>query len=213
MIGAAALRRHTCAGAADAVRRTVRVAGWVHRRRDHGGRGLHRPARPLAASLQLVFHPEAAPEARAARAGSLSPEDVVSVDGRGRRPLGPRRSTRRIATGAVELRVDGPRDPVGGRPAAVLGGGRVPGGLRGAAADLPLPRHPPARGACGRWRCAPGRPGDAAGAGRRGLPRGRDARPHPLDPRGRARLPGAEPPAARLLVRAAAEPRSSSSSS
>ncbi len=53
---------------------------------------------------------------------------------------------------------------------------------------------------------ARGRRGDAARARRRGLPRGRDAGPDPVDPRGRARLPGAEPPAARLVVRAAAEP-------
>ena len=40
----------------------------------------------------------------------------------------------------------------------------------------------------------------------RGLPRGRDADPGQPDARGRARLPGAEPPASGQLLRAAAEP-------
>ena len=93
-----------------------------------------------------------------------------------------------------------------GRPAAVLGGGREPGGLRGAPPDLPLPRHPPPPPPAGARAARPGRRRDAPGARRRGLPRGGDAGAHPLHPRGRARLPGAEPPAAGLLVRAAPEP-------
>ena len=46
----------------------------------------------------------------------------------------------------------------------------------------------------------------------RGLPRDRDADPHPLDPRGRARLPRAEPAAARAPgTRCRSRPSSSSS--
>ncbi|MFZ4754935.1 MAG: OB-fold nucleic acid binding domain-containing protein, partial [Miltoncostaeaceae bacterium] len=37
MIGAARFRTHTAVGAAEATGQDVRVAGWVHRRRDHGG--------------------------------------------------------------------------------------------------------------------------------------------------------------------------------
>ena len=48
------------------------------------------------------------------------------------------------------------------------------------------------------------RQGDPRPPRGRGLPGDRDADPDPLDPRGRARLPRAEPPGAGLLVRAAA---------
>ena len=125
--------------------------------------------------------------------------------GRGRRALGPdgQPGARDRRRGAAR---GGPRDAVGGRSAAVLGGGREPGGVRGAAPDAPLPRHPPPPApACAR-DAQPRRLGHASGAGGRGLPRRRDARAHALDPRGRTRLPGAEPPAARLLVRPPAEP-------
>ena len=111
-----------------------------------------------------------------------------------------------IPTGGVEIARRAPGDPRRGRPAAVLGGGRVAGGLRGAAADLPLPRHPPPAPPAGPRDAQPGGVGDAPRAGGRRLPRGRDARADPLDARGRARLPGAQPDAARLLVRPAAEP-------
>jgi aspartyl-tRNA synthetase len=65
--------------AADAGRE-LRVAGWVHRRRDHGGL-VFIDLRDRTGLLQLVFHPESAPEAHAL-AGELRPEDVVSVSGK-----------------------------------------------------------------------------------------------------------------------------------
>jgi len=59
--------------------RELRVAGWVHRRRDHGGL-IFIDVRDRTGLLQLVFRPEEAPEAHAA-AGSLRPEHVISVAG------------------------------------------------------------------------------------------------------------------------------------
>ena len=64
---------------ADAVGEQVRVAGWVHRRRDHGGL-IFIDVRDRTGLLQLVFRPEEAPEAHAA-AGALRAEDVISVSG------------------------------------------------------------------------------------------------------------------------------------
>ena len=64
---------------ADGVGQQVRVAGWVHRRRDHGGL-IFIDVRDRTGLLQLVFRPEEAPAAHAA-AGNLRGEDVISVSG------------------------------------------------------------------------------------------------------------------------------------
>lgn len=58
----------------------VTVAGWVHRRRDHGG-VIFLDLRDRSGLLQVVVHPELAAEAFAA-AEALRPEHVVSVCGR-----------------------------------------------------------------------------------------------------------------------------------
>nr|WP_217924192.1 aspartate--tRNA ligase [Miltoncostaea oceani] len=101
MIGADRYRSHTCAGAAEALGATVRLSGWVHRRRDHGG-VVFIDLRDRSGVVQLVFHPEAA-EAHAA-AGQLSPEDVILVEGevlaRSAATVNPG-----IPTGAVEVGV------------------------------------------------------------------------------------------------------------
>ena len=57
----------------------LRVAGWVHRRRDHGGL-IFIDVRDRTGLLQLVFRPEEAPEVHAA-AGNLRGEDVITVSG------------------------------------------------------------------------------------------------------------------------------------
>ena len=101
MIGSDRYRTHTCVGAANAGGR-VRLAGWVHRRRDHGGL-IFVDLRDRSGLIQLVFDPEAAPEAHAA-AHRFHAEDVVSVDGEVA-PRDPKNVNPNIATGAVELRV------------------------------------------------------------------------------------------------------------
>ena len=81
--------------------RTVRVAGWVHRRRDHGGL-IFIDLRDRSGLLQLVFHPEAG-EAFAL-AESLRSEHVLSVEGRVvERDEG--NVNPNLATGAIELEV------------------------------------------------------------------------------------------------------------
>jgi aspartyl-tRNA synthetase len=58
---------------------TARVAGWVHRRRDHGGL-IFIDLRDRSGLVQLVFHPESASEAHAT-AHRLRSEDVITVRG------------------------------------------------------------------------------------------------------------------------------------
>jgi aspartyl-tRNA synthetase len=79
-----------------------RVAGWVHRRRDHGGL-IFIDLRDRTGLLQLVFRPEEAPEAHAA-AGRLRAEDVITATG----PLVRREEgtvNPNLPTGEVELAV------------------------------------------------------------------------------------------------------------
>ncbi len=64
---------------ADRVGDEVRVAGWVHRRRDHGGL-IFIDLRDRTGLLQLVFRPEEAPEAHAG-AERLRGEHVLSARG------------------------------------------------------------------------------------------------------------------------------------
>ncbi len=79
---------------------TVRAAGWVHRRRDHGGL-IFIDLRDRTGLLQLVFRPEEAPAAHAA-AGALRAEDVVSVSGQLVRRA-PEAVNPDLPTGEVEL--------------------------------------------------------------------------------------------------------------
>ena len=103
MIGAQRYRSHTCVGAADALGERVRVSGWVHRRRDHGG-VVFIDLRDRSGIVQLVFHPTDAPSGER-DAGSLSAEDVICVDGEviARSPQTVNPS---IPTGGVEIRVE-----------------------------------------------------------------------------------------------------------
>jgi aspartyl-tRNA synthetase len=84
------------------VGQTVRVAGWVHRRRDHGGL-IFIDLRDRTGLLQLVFHPEDA-GAAFALAESLRSEHVLTVSGElvAREPG---QVNADLATGAIELSV------------------------------------------------------------------------------------------------------------
>ena len=104
LIGSPRYRTHTCAGAAGAEGGRARVAGWVHRRRDHGG-VVFIDLRDRSGILQLVFHPEGAGAAAHAAAGELSPEDVVSVEGEVV-ARSPETVNEGIPTGRVELRAE-----------------------------------------------------------------------------------------------------------
>jgi aspartyl-tRNA synthetase len=104
MIGSPRYRTHRAADTAAAVGERARVAGWVHRRRDHGG-VVFVDLRDRSGILQLVFHPGGeAPEGHR-DAGGLSLEDVISVEGtvvaRSPETVNPA-----IPTGRVELRVE-----------------------------------------------------------------------------------------------------------
>lgn len=78
----------------------VTLAGWVHRRRDHGGL-IFIDLRDSKGIVQVVFNPEAVPEAHRT-AGSLRSEWVVLVEGDVRqRPAGSENPN--IPTGEIEV--------------------------------------------------------------------------------------------------------------
>ncbi len=81
----------------------ARVAGWVHRRRDHGGL-IFIDLRDRSGIVQLVFHPDRAPEAHKA-AHALRSEDVLTAAGtvvrREQANVNPN-----LQTGEIELAVD-----------------------------------------------------------------------------------------------------------
>ncbi len=89
---------------ASAVDRTVRLAGWVHRRRDHGGL-IFIDLRDRSGVVQLVFHPDLSGLAFGA-AERLRSEHVVSVEGEVvRREEG--NVNPQLATGEIEVHVRG----------------------------------------------------------------------------------------------------------
>src|SRR4051795_8405933 len=80
----------------------VRIAGWVNRRRDHGGL-IFIDLRDRSGIVQVTFHPETAPEAHA-QAQRLRSEHVISVSGEVvRREEG--NVNPRLPTGEVEVDV------------------------------------------------------------------------------------------------------------
>jgi aspartyl-tRNA synthetase len=96
--------RDTWCGAVlpDRVDAEVRVAGWVHRRRDHGGL-IFIDLRDRTGIVQLVFHPDSSGESFEA-AHELRAEDVLTAAGtvvrRSDETVNPE-----LPTGGVELKV------------------------------------------------------------------------------------------------------------
>ena len=80
--------------------KTITLAGWVHRRRDHGNL-IFIDVRDREGIVQVVFNPEQAPEAHKI-AESLRNEWVVQVSGRvSARPEGSQNAD--LATGEIEV--------------------------------------------------------------------------------------------------------------
>lgn len=105
------LRTHTCGELrAESVGEEVTLAGWVNRRRDHGGL-IFVDLRDRYGITQLVFNPSEAPEAHAVAAG-VGSEWVLQVRGVvRRRPAGqenPNMPTGEIDVVAHELKVLNP---------------------------------------------------------------------------------------------------------
>jgi aspartyl-tRNA synthetase len=94
------MRSHYCGQVDDKlIGQTVEVAGWVHRRRDHGGI-IFVDLRDREGLLQIVFDPDAAELFREAE--RLRNEFVIRVKGRLReRPAGTVNAN--LASGRVEL--------------------------------------------------------------------------------------------------------------
>ena len=78
----------------------VTLAGWVHRRRDHGGL-LFLDLRDSTGLVQVVVHPERAPEAMAV-ASDVRNEYVLRIDGLVAKRLAGTENSE-LATGAIEV--------------------------------------------------------------------------------------------------------------
>jgi len=97
-------RSHGCgAVGVELIGREVVVAGWVHRRRDHGG-VIFVDLRDREGVVQVVFKPERAPDAHA-RAHLLRSEFVIAVRGRVEERA-PETVNPGLPTGRVEVAVD-----------------------------------------------------------------------------------------------------------
>jgi aspartyl-tRNA synthetase len=87
----------------DRVDSAARVAGWVHRRRDHGGL-IFIDLRDRSGIVQLVFHPDSSGESFEL-AHQLRAEDVLSAAGTVVR-RSPETVNAELPTGEVELKIE-----------------------------------------------------------------------------------------------------------
>ena len=182
---------------AEHVGQTVTLAGWVARRRDHGGVAFL-DLREASGVVQVVIRDEAV-------AHQLRSEYCLKVTGEvAARPEG--NANPNLPTGEIE---------VDRRPSVEVLSAAAPLPFpideprrrrRGGAAQAPLPRPAPDRPERRAPPAQQGQPGRPRRARRARLRRDRDAHADPQHPRGRPRLPGAGAAPARQLVRPAAEP-------
>ena len=136
-------RSHNCGALRkDDVGKTVRLSGWVHRVRDHGGL-LFIDLRDHYGLTQAVADPTSPAFAEAEK---LKPEWVVRVDGEVVART-PETVNPNLPTGAVEVKNQKSRSAVGSEGAAAAGIRRA-GLSRGDAAQIPLPRSSPGHPAC-----------------------------------------------------------------
>ena len=158
---------------------------------------LHRPARPHGPAAARVPARGGAAGPRGGGRAALRGRDQRRGPAGGPRPerRQPGPAHRRGRAGGVRARA------ARGRPDAAVPDRRGRSGGRGAAPALPLPRSAQGRDARPHHPAPRARQDDPRSPGGPGLPRDRDADHDPLHPRGGARLPGAQPARARLLVR------------
>ena len=203
-------RTHTCGQLRlDDAGTTARLAGWVHRRRDHG-QLIFLDLRDRHGITQVVIDKADAPDAHAT-ASRIRPEFVVSVAGTVA-PRLPGTENAKLPTGAIELQAT---------EVEILSEAKTPPfyinepdatvdeSLRLKYRYLDIRREPMQQ----RLHAPqPDGPGDPRGPSRQRLRRGRDADPDQEHARGRPRLHRAEPAPAGHASTRCHRARSSSSS-
>lgn len=95
------LKNHSCGELrSEHIGQKVKLAGWVHRRRDHGGI-IFIDLRDVKGITQLVFNPEIARDAHES-ATELRSEFVIQIEGEvSKRPSGT--ENRNLPTGEIEI--------------------------------------------------------------------------------------------------------------